>query len=55
MDDLEYLNALATEIGFRIEAGNLPPTDENGFYIMDQATASIVAAIDPSLLKGETV
>lgn len=30
----EYLMALATEIGWRIEEGLLPPQDKNGFYIL---------------------
>ena len=32
--DEAYLMALATEIGWRIEEGKLPPQDENGFYIL---------------------
>lgn len=30
----DYLLALADEIGARIDAGLLPPQDENGFYIL---------------------
>ena len=34
MSDTEWLMALATAIGKRVEAGDLPPQDENGFYIL---------------------
>lgn len=35
MTDEEWLMALADEIGAKVEAGNLPPKDKNGFYILD--------------------
>jgi hypothetical protein len=31
---MDYLMALADEIGQKIERGQLPPKDENGFYIL---------------------
>jgi len=30
----DYLMALADEIGNKIDRGELPPMDENGFYIL---------------------
>jgi len=47
MEDRTYLDALATEIGFRIEAGDLPPQDEFGRYIMDASAASVAVSILP--------
>ena len=35
MPDLDGLMALAEAIGMRIEKGQLPPQDENGFYIIE--------------------
>ena len=37
MTDLKWLDALADEIGSRIEAGNLPPQDSFGRYQLDYA------------------
>ena len=33
-DDTAWIFALADQIGDRIASGNLPPQDENGFYIL---------------------
>lgn len=33
--DLDGLMRLAEEIGGRVERGDLPPIDGNGFYVLD--------------------
>lgn len=43
--DIDWLMALADEIGSRIEAGNLPPHDSSGRYLLDHAAADVAETV----------
>jgi hypothetical protein len=45
MDNLEYLMAMADNIGARMDAGRLPPQDSSGRYLMEDAAASVAAEV----------
>ncbi|WP_168223330.1 hypothetical protein [Plantibacter sp. M259] len=43
--DIDWILALADEIGRRMDAGQLPPQDENGMYVMDGAARDAAEAV----------
>lgn len=44
-NDLDWLMALADEIGGRIEAGRLPTQDSSGRYVLDHAAADVARTV----------